>query len=257
MIKSIVLIGAGNVATHLGTILQNNGYELVQLWSRTSDSMNILSEKLDIPGTISINEIVDDADLYLFCINDESLIDISKMLGEKKGIYVHTSGSVPMDVFKNITSSYGVFYPLQTFSKKLPIHDTRFPICIEGCRIEIEEELAGIANSIFGNESVHYLNSIQRKVLHISAVISCNFSNYLYGVSKAILDHEKVPFELLLPLIEETNKKIQKINPIDAQTGPAVRKDVRVIEEHLEYLKNFPQYRELYDLITKKIMDFN
>ena len=253
MIKDIVLIGAGNIATHLGTMLKNHGCNILQIWSRTYESMNALSEKLCVPGTISLNQIIDDADLYLFCVKDETVLEISKEIGNKKGVFAHTSGSVSINVFKDITLNYGVFYPLQTFSKNSRIDNPNFPICIEGCSSEIQKSLEVLANEVFGVENVYPINSLQRKVLHLAAVFSCNFTNYMYAVSKHILDKEDVSFDLLLPLIKETTKKIQKIDPIDAQTGPAARKDHRVIEDHLQYLSQFPDYKKLYNIITDKI----
>ena len=55
------------------------------------------------------------------------------------------------------------------------------------------------------------------------------------------------------PLIEETEKKAHVLSPREAQTGPAVRYDEKIINKHLELLSNEPQMQEIYQLISKSI----
>ena len=71
-------------------------------------------------------------------------------------------------------------------------------------------------------------------------------------VIKPQKEHQ-VPFEVLLPLIEETAKKITSVSPKDAQTGPAKRNDQQTIKNHLEQLNS--QQQEIYKLITKSIQN--
>ena len=74
--KRIVLIGAGNVATHLGLALQAKGCEIVQVYSRTEESASELAEHLQVPYTISLEEVSVDADLYIVAVKDAVLQDV-------------------------------------------------------------------------------------------------------------------------------------------------------------------------------------
>ena len=57
---------------------------------------------------------------------------------------------------------------------------------------------------------------------------------------------------MLKPLILETAEKIMNVKPNDAQTGPARRNDIEVINQHLEMLK-ITEYEELYKMLSKMI----
>ena len=70
----------------------------------------------------------------------------------------------------------------------------------------------------------------KRKIIHLSAVFSCNFINHLFYISKNILNNEKIDFSLLKPIIYETTKKAFKYNIEENQTGPAKRKDLKLLK---------------------------
>ena len=62
MIKKIVLIGAGNVATHLGSALCGAGCDVVQVYSRTKESAMELADKLFNNGIMHGNNARNFAD---------------------------------------------------------------------------------------------------------------------------------------------------------------------------------------------------
>ena len=66
----------------------------------------------------------------------------------------------------------------------------------------------------------------------------------------------KIDKELLTPLMEETVHKLQKTSAFSAQTGPARRNNKEVIQMHLELLKNEPQLKKLYSIITDSIIAY-
>ena len=103
---------------------------------------------------------------------------------------------------------------------------------------------------------VYNIDSNQRKVLHVAAVFACNFTNYMYMISDEILSDKNIPLDILYPLIKETATKISKHKPKEVQTGPAVRKDQSVIDDHLNYLKKGINY-DIYKLLSKNIIDKN
>ena len=252
MIK-IVLIGAGNVATHLGKALLNTGNEILQVYSRTSESAKLLATELNTEYTINISQLFDKADLYIISVSDDVLPDILKKLKIENKLIVHTSGFLPMDTLKQVSENYGVFYPLQTFSKSREVEMRSVPICIEANTPENLQLLNSLAGQI--SSDVRQINSDQRKVLHLSAVFACNFPNFMYAIAEKILQNHDMDFSILKPLILETAQKIQELEPANAQTGPAIRGDERVINAHLKMLDNYPAYQKLYQIITDQISD--
>jgi hypothetical protein len=62
-----------------------------------------------------------------------------------------------------------------------------------------------------------------------------------------------LPFELLLPLIQETVAKLNHLSPAAAQTGPAIRNDQAVLATQLALLQSQPKWAELYQLLSAEI----
>jgi predicted short-subunit dehydrogenase-like oxidoreductase (DUF2520 family) len=158
-----------------------------------------------------------------------------------------------MDVLKNVSSNYGVFYPLQTFSKTRDVDFSDIPICIEACCDETCDALNLLAKEI--SNDVRKINSAQRQFIHLAAIFASNFTNHMYTLADEILEKENVSFDILLPLIRETAKKIESKSPKDAQTGPAIRGDMKIIEKHIQDLQSEPGKLVLYKIISKLIMD--
>jgi len=254
-IKKIVLIGAGNVGTQLGLALRDAGFTIEQVYSKTDASAKTLSKKLKCAHTSSLKKINVTSDLYLIAVKDDAITDIAKKLRLKNKVVVHTSGSAEMNVLKKISNAYGVFYPLQTFSKDRKIDLKEIPICVEGNNARTEKIILNIANSISNN--VHKTNSHQRAAIHLAAVFACNFSNHMFSIAETLLSKQKTSFSLLHPLVMETVKKAIADGAARSQTGPAIRGDKKIIQKHLTMLKKDKVNRKLYKLLSKSIATSN
>lgn len=242
MIK-IVLIGSGNVATHLYKAFSSaSDVEIIQVFARTQSSA--------IPLAVQISnwEDLKEADLYVISVSDDAIAEVALKIPFKNKLIVHTSGTTSIDVLP--FERKGVFYPLQTFSKEKQIDFSVVPICIETNQKEDENTLQKIASLL--TPKVYLISSEQRKALHVAAVFVCNFTNHLYQIGAAICENNAIPFEIVKPLITETADKIQNLAPKDAQTGPAFRGDEKTIQAHLEFLTN-SEYKTLYQLMTQSI----
>ncbi len=250
-IKTIVLIGAGNLATHLAVTFNDTGKKILQVYSRTEKSAKELAEKIKVPYTCDLKKIITGADLYIISVSDAALPGIAKQLSIKSGMVAHTSGFHEMDFIKDVSENIGVFYPLQTFSKNRKIDFNTIPFCIESNSEDSNKLLENLARSF--TKDVRYINSSQRKMIHLAAVFACNFTNQMYQVAEEILKKSSVPFDILQPLIKETADKVMEINPLDSQTGPARRNDIEVMQQHLKMLDN-DDYRKLYENISELIM---
>lgn len=252
MIRCVV-IGSGNVATHLAKALAPH-VDICQVYSRNIIHAEELARMVsnDCVAINDINAIDRDADLYLMAVSDDSIKDILQHFGGcDHGIWVHTSGSVGIDVFDGLRCRYGAFYPLQTFSKSKPVDMQQVPIFIEASDSATQRELVAIASKISGK--VNLLDSEGRRRLHIAAVFACNFVNYMWIVADRQLHLCGTDIHALDPLLKETMEKIATLTPLQAQTGPARRGDRNVINRHISMLDD--DDARLYELISRQILD--
>lgn len=247
----ITLIGSGNMAWNLGHALHQHGQIIQQVISKTPESAYELAAKLKAKSTSLLSELDQTSDIILLCVKDEAIEQVASKINVNRQVVAHCSGSIPVEVLSKASFCYGVFYPLQTFTKNALKDFMDVPVCVEGCTKETEEILFTLAYSI--SNQVHRISSIQRLHLHLAAVIANNFTNFLYVSAKEILDRHHLPFDLLKPLITETAKNVQQYDPSQMQTGPAKRHDEAVIQKHLELLANNPEWQQLYNLLSNLI----
>lgn len=247
--QRIVLIGYGNVGIHLYKAFKNSAFaKIIQVYNHRAESLQELAEEMDT--TTSLAELKA-ADIYIVSIPDSVTEQTVNKLAGYHSLVVHTAGSIPL---LHSNTGNGVFYPLQTFSKNTPLDFSKVPLCIEADSAENLELLRKLAESI--TSKVYEVSTEQRKSLHLSAVFACNFTNHLYSLAEAICDKNKLPFEILHPLIQETARKIEFDSPKNSQTGPAIRNDAKTIAFHLKQLDS-PELKEIYTLLTKSIQDRN
>jgi predicted short-subunit dehydrogenase-like oxidoreductase (DUF2520 family) len=248
----IVFIGAGNVAVHLSQALQNTGFEIAQVYSRTETSARGLANLLQVPYATSISRIISDASLYIISVSDDAIEPLTGSLELADRLVVHTAGSVPMDVFAGKLDNYGVLYPLQTFSKSSPVDFTGIPMLIEANTPGNLQRLRMIAETI--SQKVYCASSAERMQLHLAAVFGCNFVNHFYHLSAQIAQQAGFNFDVLSPLILETARKaIASGNPQQMQTGPAARGDRNVMDKHMELLAAHPEWRTIYAMLSESI----
>ena len=248
----IVLIGAGNLATHLGKALHAAGHDMVQVFSRTMQSAETLASLLDAEPLTNMAQVRDDADVYIFSVKDSALEQlVSQLCGGEKKVFLHTAGSMPMSVFRGKALHYGVLYPMQTFSKQREVDFSIIPCFIEANDEFALKQIESLAGQI--SHRVYQLSSEDRKYLHLSAVFACNFANHCYAASQELLQQHGIPFDVMLPLIDETAAKVHGMTPKEAQTGPAVRYDENVIGKQIQLLENQPYFQKIYDCMSKSI----
>lgn len=227
MIK-VSIIGNGNVASHLiNAFTKAPEIEVEQINSRN------IKNKLH-------------SDVSIIAVSDGAIAEVSSKINN--GLVVHTSGSVPMSELKN-NGNKGVFYLLQSFTKNSEVDFSSIPFCIETENKNDLQLLETLAKSI-GNK-IYFIDSEQRKKIHLAAVFVNNFVNHLYDIGFDICKDNSIPFEILKPLIKETAQKVQSITPNKAQTGPAQRNDQQTIQDHLELLNTHQQ--KIYTLLTNSI----
>lgn len=249
--RQMVIIGAGNVATHFAHAFSAAGYAIVQVYSKTIDSARALAGQFGVGCTNSLSLLRTDADIYIFAVSDDALFDIALDLKLKDKICFHTSGTVPMDVLSPITKNYGVVYVPQTFIKHIAMDYSRLPFCVEASNVNTLDMLKAMASTI--SSSVYSLNGEQRRYLHLASVFASNFGNCINAMAQQIMEQHNLPFEIIHPLISETAKKIQYGNLWSLQTGPAKRGDTKTLDKHRRLLIDDSKALEVYNLLSSII----
>jgi predicted short-subunit dehydrogenase-like oxidoreductase (DUF2520 family) len=251
---SITIIGSGNVAHHLIKAFislsanPTNEVVLQQVWARNLDSL-----RFDLAPIVHILKDLKPTDITILAVSDQAIETVSSALPYKNQLVVHTSGSTPL-LALSTKNRRGVFYPLQTFSKAKEIDLKLVPIILEAENKQDLLQLDKIASLL--TQKVVKMDSTQRKALHVAAVFACNFTNHLYAISAHICANHEIDFQLLAPLIKETTQKIKTVSPVEAQTGPAKRNDLKTINQHLEFIT--AQYqKEIYQLLTQSIQKYD
>ena len=252
---SVVLLGAGRVATHLAPALVQAGCNLVQVWSRTAASARALVEPLGIPYTTELDAVVMGADIYIACVADGALPEVADGVVRRVGdapLFLHTAGSVGIELWQRCGAQhYGILYPLQTFSKERTVNMREVSLFVEASDEGAMERIEALACSL--SDRVFRGDSKRRARLHIAAVFACNFANAMYDAAHRLLAEDDIPFEVLLPLIDETAAKVHTLTPREAQTGPAVRGDRVVMQRHMEALAEDEQLQQIYSMISNYI----
>jgi predicted short-subunit dehydrogenase-like oxidoreductase (DUF2520 family) len=248
--KRVVIIGSGNVATSLAHGLAAR-CEVAQIYSRTLAHAQALADAIGCPATNNFDELVRDADVYIVAVKDDAIVDVLAAVPDNGALWVHTSGSKPISLFDGYRRRYGVLWPMQSFSREVvaPLDEVHF--FAEGSDEDALRDLMSLAQLL--SSHVVAAGSEQRRWLHVASVFSCNFANHLWALADELLEAQGLPFDALKPLIRTTVDKLDRLSPSESQTGPAVRHDTQVIDNHLAMLDG--DKRDIYRMLTESIIN--
>ena len=257
----IAIIGAGSVGTNLHHAFELKGIktELVHARPLTADqtaashqSSAVSHQESAIKNQESgISNSVPKADCYIYTVADHVLAEVVGKVDAPQALHLHTSGSMPIEVFGADKPHSGVLYFLQSFSREVLIDDwSGIPCFIEGHNIDDIAAIYSLAQCL--TSRIYEANQHDRERLHIAGVFANNYTNLMYRIAADILRGTQIPFEALLPLIDNTAAKVHTLAPRNAQTGPAQRGDEAVMNHHLEILAATP-YAELYQELAALI----
>lgn len=265
----IVFLGSGNVATHLSQALNRSTLnEVVQVYSPTAENARSLAGKLSCGYCTDINDVDVNADIYVCSVKDsvqqqvwmelkrrfvDSDIDVADR------IVVHTAGALAMDGedgLSSVFSNCGVVYPVQSFSKQRAVDLSHTPFLIEATIPSTLEKLRELVATV--SDRCYDATTKQRNALHPAAVFASNFANHMYAIANRLMEKNGLPFEILIPLIQETAQKVMEVTPVAAQTGPAVRGDEVVMRKQKNGLMADGNDIELeiYRLVSQNIQAY-
>ena len=247
----VVIIGSGNVATSLAHGLAARECEVAQIYSRTLSHARRLADAVGCPAaTDDLHALVADADAYLIAVSDDAIARVIAATPDNGALWLHTSGSKPIDLFDGHRSRYGVLWPMQSFSREMvtPLDEVHF--FAEGNDEGSLHDIIALGRLM--SRHVTEADSDRRRWLHVASVFSCNFANHLWTLAAEVLEAQGLPFEAMLPLIRTTVDKLDRLAPAQSQTGPAARHDTQVIARHLAMLDG--DKRDIYRLMTDSII---
>ncbi len=248
-IMKISIIGTGNVAQVLGRLFVQANHTILQVFGRNPEALRECAALLAAAPIVDLAALSTDADVCIIATSDSAIATIAAQLHLPGTIVVHTSGGVSKDVLNSHTR-FGVLYPLQSLRKELP-YLPQVPLFVDGNREDVKAVIATLATTIAAE--VHFAGDEERLKLHVAAVFCSNFTNHLFALADRFCSREQLPFHYLIPLMEETVRRLQFSAPAYLQTGPAVRNDEPTIQRHLQVLQSYPQLAEVYTMITQSI----
>lgn len=257
----VSIIGAGNVATVLGRELCGVNrvdkvnkvykvYKVVQVYARDAVSANQLAADLGAEAITDLSRLDGSADLYLVAVTDEALPEIAACLALKNRLVIHTAGSVPKTVLQHVSTRYGVLWPMKMIRKDMPALGP-VTMVVDGSSEEVIRQVEELA-AVFTDTIVRADDETRLK-MHLVAAFTSNFSNHLYHLAADFCAAEKIDFGLFYPIIEATVHNLLQQHPAQAQAGPAFRGDRQTEEKHLVLLEQYPQAKQLYQVLSDSI----
>lgn len=253
---NVSFIGSGNLAWHLAPVLDNTEYSVREVYSLHMRHAEALVQKLyDARVQPTLDFSSSPSRIFIIAVSDDVIAEIvQEIILPDDAILLHTSGSQPLHVLGYAAASgIGVFYPLQTFTKERKVDFSEIPVLIESEDGETEQLLLNMGKAI--SKKVYRISSAERQALHVAAVFASNFTNHMLTISREILADSKLDFEWLKPLIAETINKALSFGSVEAQTGPAKRGDLEILDKHLAYLGRDEAVAGIYRVISQHILD--
>lgn len=254
---NISFVGAGNIAHHLAKNFYQHDVVIDCILSRNIKNARALAAQTKSQSTDQWSELWPDSHVYFICVNDDNIQMVTQALSDRlpaEAIVLHTSGNTSLNVLSIHFENSGVFYPLQSFRRESPVDFKEVPVLVTATNNYTSEAVIRLAGLL--TENVVELSDDKRMRLHLPAVLVNNFVNYLYSTAYDFCLKKELPFEVLLPLLRRTAMMVNsEEDPWIFQTGPAVRQDEKTMEKHIEQLAQYPDYQELYMLLSKLIKE--
>ncbi len=252
---NISFAGAGRVAGALGHAFSSAGSKIVQVVSPSAERGKEMAGRYGASWSDRLT-FSDETEIIIVAVPDHLLEEVAAGIEcSEETITVHTAGSYGLDVFPPKLRRTGVFYPLQTFTEGRIISFRELPVFIEASDSRSLEILKSMAESL-GAEAF-MAGTERRRMLHLSAVFICNFTNHMLHAGLGIVKKAGFSFEVLKPLLDETVRKAMEIGPAESQTGPALRRDLNTIRSHLELLSYSPELQKVYNDISESIISMD
>jgi predicted short-subunit dehydrogenase-like oxidoreductase (DUF2520 family) len=263
------IIGAGKLGCSIAIGLQNSGFEITGVCSKSQESHKYLADRLNISVDNSLAKTVKDSEVVFITVPDGEIekvaLQISSMVPDTdiyRKTFFHCSGALTSDVLSQIAKQGGYtgsFHPIQTFADRESgwggLQNIYFGF--EGDR-EAENCATIIVNAFNGN-----IISVKKENKPLYHAAACILSNYMVTLSFAAGElFENIGIDPVVgirafkPLIDKTLDNISRLGIKGALTGPISRGDSGVIGEHLKALEEKkPDLINIYKALGNKTVE--
>ncbi|MEN9340434.1 MAG: hypothetical protein RIQ62_1746 [Bacteroidota bacterium] len=249
----IALIGSGNIATFYATRWQAAGHSIVQVISPTEAHAANLANALACPFSTDLLDIVQDADVYLLAVKDDVLLSLQNNQHLHNQFVIHTSGSLPSDLFIDTAAVSACLWPVYSIQKDNLTQIENIPLVASCHQEEAIPQLRLMASAI--SEEIYTLNDQQKEIAHLAAVFANNFTNHLLGIANELLVGYNIPKKLLEPMTRATIEQAFRMNPFDLKTGPAIRNDEKILQKQGRQLVEHPLWQHIYEAMSTSIQE--
>lgn len=251
------IIGTGNIASHFAPAIQSLEFITIDyVLSRKYASAIAFGSTINAKALKKLSEIPSDIDVVFLMINDDELVQVASALSkhlQNETVIVHFSGTQTLEAIPDHFENKAIIWPIQSISKQdKDIVLKEIPLTITSSNEQASQVAAEISKNL--SQTVIELKEEDKMKLHLAAVLVNNFSNHFYTIADQFLKETDQSFDILLPIIQHTTRKLNTMPPLEAQTGPAVRRDMNTINKHLDILNNDDDLQEIYRLVTRHIM---
>jgi pyrroline-5-carboxylate reductase len=252
----IVIVGSGNIAHFFLPRLQQEGHEVVQIYSPNLENASKLAQLHGVDAyTNQLDKLIDDADVYILAVKDAALATLNESLRLQGKLVLHCAGAVSLNAISDISENRAVIWTLYSIRKNNLPDTNNIPLIVEANTDQGLEMTMLLAKAISG--TVLQVNFEQRQLMHLNAVLVNNFTNHLFTIAEKLSEEHQLPFEILQPIIEQTFSRIGKVLPSESQTGPAIRKDEVTMHKHISLLESHPEWQQIYKDISLSIQTIN
>jgi predicted short-subunit dehydrogenase-like oxidoreductase (DUF2520 family) len=263
--KSIMLVGAGNLAQALAPALKQAGYRIEAVVGRAGRESQrrarALAKKVGARW-YQLDQMQPASDVIWLLHTDDALAGTARALAKRPGwkgrIVLHSSGALSSDVLapvKRAGAYIGSLHPMMTFVPDTAPDMSKVPFAVEGDPKAVAAARQ-IANKL-GAEVFPIRKS--RKVLYHALG---SFSSPLIVATLVTAERVGRAAGLSLPqtrkamagILQQTLKNYLERGPAAAFSGPIKRGDLETVRRHLRELKRVPDARDVYSALVKSAL---
>lgn len=246
------LIGTGNTAWFLSTKLAAAGHICAGIFARNLKNAELLANAINSKAYSLNVTAIPETDCCIIAVSDYAIANVAAQLKFENTVVIHSAGAIDINILTTTSNKYGVLWPIYSIVKNNLPEERNIPSVWEASDPDTASVIHTIAQSY--TDVIFQADSTKRKWLHLTAVMSNNFTNHLFAISEKLCEEQQLPFSLLLPIIQQSIQRLNTNSAFSQQTGPAKRNDNVIIAKHLEMLDNHPEWQKLYDDISRSIM---
>ncbi len=250
----IGIIGAGRVGENIAFQLAKAGWHIRTIFSRTKSSAEYLAKIIAAGAANSIGELLKKCDAVFITVPDDEIIPIAEKIAEFSQIrtktLIHCSGVMPSSMLAIAGAEFATA-SMHPFASIPPLSQMRNPFdgVFFGCEgddiaLKLVNEMVSDIGGIF------YRIAPEKKTsYHAAGAFGANFIYALAYIAQFLLQKseidEKVAHTVVTTSMRIAVDNYKKFGIPEAITGPVARGDVKMVDAHINALKN-TEFIELY-----------